>query len=75
MRKEYKFKASDFIPIVGLFSYIHRSRGGSYSLKSNLSSKNKPIEFAEYYIKSWGLVIYNVAVLTPVVMGLEKLLQ
>lgn len=75
MRDEYKFKPSDFIPVVGIFSYINRAQGGAYSLKSNLSPKNKPIEYAEFHIKSWGLVIYNVAILTPLVMGLEKLLQ
>jgi hypothetical protein len=75
MREEYKFRASDFIPIIGIFSYANRTKGGAYSVKSNFSSKTKPLEFIEQETKSKILVIYNIAVLTPLVMGLEKLLN
>ena len=75
MREESKFKATDFIPIVGLFSYINRNKGGAHYLKSDLSPEYKWGDFFKYEAKDRFLYVYNFALGTSLIIGLEKLLQ
>ena len=68
MKEESKFKEIDFIPIVGLLGYINRN-------KTDTTDYLVTKVYKESCLKAKALFLYNIAVGTGILYGLEALLQ
>lgn len=69
-KASYKLRASDFFPIIGMFKYINRA------CLEFLGPEIKLRKYLGYYtLREEALLLYNIAIGTGIVLGLEKLLQ
>jgi len=85
--EQYKLKAEDFIPIVGIIRYSIRNK--SIGLPSEYLNLDEDVTltdlktaeseadagFKRVLARSFGLALYNIAIVVPLYVGVAKSLE